>query len=109
MSLDSEQSTLDSIDRWFQNRCDGLWEHRFGVKIETTDNPGWLLTFDDLSLDAGDLANVVGPLLRDYGAQVSTDGAMVRVFASSLAGCLASAAQVASLGDDRGGEQDKPC
>ena len=27
--------------RWYTSHCDGDWEHMFGIKIETLDNPGW--------------------------------------------------------------------
>jgi hypothetical protein len=37
---------IDVIDRWFATSCDGLWEHHHGLTIQTTDNPGWLLTFN---------------------------------------------------------------
>jgi len=26
--------------------CDGSWEHFYGIKIETSDNPGWIVEFD---------------------------------------------------------------
>lgn len=26
---------------WYAQQCDGEWEHEFGVKIESQDNPGW--------------------------------------------------------------------
>ena len=26
--------------------CDGEWEHRFGVSIQSTDNPGWWVKID---------------------------------------------------------------
>jgi hypothetical protein len=31
---------------WYLRQCDGDWEHQFGVKIDTLDNPGWSLTID---------------------------------------------------------------
>ncbi len=34
-------STLDRLARWYASRCDGEWEHGFGVRIDTLDNPGW--------------------------------------------------------------------
>jgi hypothetical protein len=40
---------MESIERlqiWYKNQCDGDWEHNFGVKLETLDNPGWALTID---------------------------------------------------------------
>jgi len=27
--------------KWYDRQCDGNWEHQFGIKIETLDNPGW--------------------------------------------------------------------
>ena len=37
---------LQWIEQWYAAQCDGDWEHQLGVKIETLDNPGWLLTVD---------------------------------------------------------------
>ena len=34
---------LDELQRWYLAQCDGDWEHEFGVRIETLDNPGWSL------------------------------------------------------------------
>lgn len=32
---------LALIRDWYHARCDGDWEHRWGITIETLDNPGW--------------------------------------------------------------------
>jgi len=37
---------LDRLDTWYRAQCDGEWEHRYGVRIETLDNPGWLVRVD---------------------------------------------------------------
>ena len=37
---------LERLQIWYKNQCDGDWEHDFGIKIETLDNPGWSLTID---------------------------------------------------------------
>jgi hypothetical protein len=29
------------LEEWCASRCDGIWEHGYGVRIETLDNPGW--------------------------------------------------------------------
>ena len=39
-------STLTDVQDWYASNCDGDWEHGLGVRIETVDNPGWLLTVD---------------------------------------------------------------
>jgi hypothetical protein len=39
-------NAIDAIQDWFQRQCNGEWEHQNGVKIETLDNPGWLVKVD---------------------------------------------------------------
>lgn len=34
-------STLKWLENWYFQQCDGDWEHGYGVKIDTLDNPGW--------------------------------------------------------------------
>ena len=45
-----------NVNKWFQSKCDGDWEHRHGVQIETCDNPGWILRVRvvDAGVDEGD-------------------------------------------------------
>ena len=31
---------------WYKTNCDGDWEHSYGIKLQTLDNPGWHLTVD---------------------------------------------------------------
>ena len=40
------------IQEWYKSRCDGDWEHCYGVKIETLDNPGWSVKIDVRETDA---------------------------------------------------------
>lgn len=37
---------LNWLERWYQQQCDGDWEHDHGVTIQTLDNPGWLVEAD---------------------------------------------------------------
>lgn len=37
---------LNWLSNWYKDNCDGYWEHDFGVKIETIDNPGWSVQID---------------------------------------------------------------
>ena len=39
---------LDWIQEWYRAQCDGVWEHSYGIKIETLDNPGWSVAIDSL-------------------------------------------------------------
>ena len=33
--------SLSALEKWFAGQCDGEWEHGYGVRIESLDNPGW--------------------------------------------------------------------
>ncbi len=37
---------IDWLQKWYSNQCDGDWEHEYGIRIETIDNPGWIITID---------------------------------------------------------------
>lgn len=37
---------IDWLQNWYLSQCNGDWEHGYGIKIETIDNPGWELTID---------------------------------------------------------------
>ena len=35
------KSTLQRLQDWYFSQCDGDWEHDWGVRVSTLDNPGW--------------------------------------------------------------------
>ena len=35
---------LKALQQWYQSKCDGTWEHMYGVEIDTLDNPGWTVS-----------------------------------------------------------------
>ena len=37
---------LQQLQKWYSSQCNQDWEHSFGVKIDTLDNPGWTLEID---------------------------------------------------------------
>ena len=39
-------SELQRLQDWYRDQCNEDWEHSFGVKIDTLDNPGWMLKID---------------------------------------------------------------
>lgn len=41
------ENTLSLIDQLYNTRCDGLWEHDYGLDITSCDNPGWWLKWKD--------------------------------------------------------------
>ena len=37
---------LERLQSWYGCHCDGKWEHFYGVRIDTLDNPGWKVVID---------------------------------------------------------------
>jgi hypothetical protein len=33
--------SLSALERCYASQCNGEWEHGYGVRIDTLDNPGW--------------------------------------------------------------------
>ena len=44
-------SALQKLQEWYSSQCNGLWEHGHGIKINTLDNPGWILTINLVETD----------------------------------------------------------
>lgn len=40
------RETLDRLQDWYFSHCDSEWEHGYGIKIDTLDNPGWTICVD---------------------------------------------------------------
>lgn len=45
------RTALAALERWYAAQCDGDWEHRYGVSIESLDNPGWRVHIDLVGTD----------------------------------------------------------
>jgi len=39
-------SNLEWLMNWYVAECNNDWEHSYGVKIDTLDNPGWTIEID---------------------------------------------------------------
>jgi hypothetical protein len=39
-------TSLEQLEKWYSSHCNGDWEHQYGIKISTLDNPGWRITID---------------------------------------------------------------
>ncbi|WP_433366812.1 Imm53 family immunity protein [Actinoplanes sp. CA-142083] len=46
LPVPSVDEYFEFLASWYVAHCDGEWEHEFGVRIETVDNPGWNLRVD---------------------------------------------------------------
>lgn len=38
--------SISALEQWYLSQCNGEWEHAWGIRIETLDNPGWIVTID---------------------------------------------------------------
>jgi hypothetical protein len=49
-------NTVEKFSGWYSRQCNGEWEHQYGVRIETSDNPGWIVTIDIAKTDLDGVA-----------------------------------------------------
>ena len=49
------------LEEWYADQCDGDWEHEFGIKINSIDNPGWKVSIplERTSLESKHLDEVI--------------------------------------------------
>jgi|SRR5579864_3462484 len=38
--------SLSRLEQWYVSQCNGTWEHAYGIRIDTLDNPGWTVEID---------------------------------------------------------------
>lgn len=55
MSLFGKPNPAIRLAQWYKAHCNGDWEHQYGVKIETIDNPGWHI---EINLEGTELLDV---------------------------------------------------
>jgi hypothetical protein len=70
------QTDLEYLIDWFARYCNGDWEHGYGVRLVTCDNPGWLLK---VTVEETDLEGTVLEFKRtersvDDWIQTKSDG-----------------------------------
>ena len=72
-------SALSRLEAWYMRQCNDDWEHQYGVKIDTLDNPGWSVTVDliDTNLDGVDFVTVA-----ENAGPAATTGTVTRVNSS---------------------------
>lgn len=47
---------LKQLQTWYAGQCNDDWEHSYGVKIDTLDNPGWMLVVDLLETEFSEIS-----------------------------------------------------
>lgn len=41
-----DTTILTRLENWYSTNCDDIWEHSYGISIDTLDNPGWTIKID---------------------------------------------------------------
>jgi hypothetical protein len=59
---------LTWLQDWYVAHCNGEWEHRYGLAIETLDNPGWALRIDLAGTELQGAA--LEPVWHEAGEQI---------------------------------------
>ena len=54
---------IEWLSHWYESNCDGDWEHCYGIKIYTLDNPGWSV---NIELTDTDLEFLKFDLIQKY-------------------------------------------
>ncbi|MFG2177529.1 immunity 53 family protein [Streptomyces abikoensis] len=44
--MSDSEHVFEWLQGWYIAQCNGDWEHEWGVKIDTLDNPGWTMRID---------------------------------------------------------------
>ncbi len=53
-------NNLEWLQKYYLECCNGDWEHTYGIKLDTLDNPGWtlLIDLDDTMLENEELSKI---------------------------------------------------
>ncbi len=86
VALESADPHLEALMGWYNANCDGDWEHSYGVKIETTEEGGWLF-----QADLADTAYATDDLARRESRRSDADWLVVEIhdgaYRASGGGC----------------------
>ena len=109
LTPDRVTTYLALIEEWFRGRCEGACEPQSAFKLESTDNPGWLMTID---VDPVHLKSVSGQCGDEVALRVESqvpDG-KIRLFSESLTSCMESVVSLITreLSDDAGKRKTRP-
>jgi hypothetical protein len=68
--------SLSFLQTWYASCCDGDWEHGYGVRISTLDNPGWSVKINlaETPLDGTRLDRLITERTDDDWVHAWSDG-----------------------------------
>jgi hypothetical protein len=71
------------LEDWYTAQCDGEWEHQSGVKIDTLDNPGWIV---QINLNGTRYAGIQNATLIDE-RELEIEWIVCEIKAGDFIGC----------------------
>jgi hypothetical protein len=82
---------IKEIDSWLKKMANDEWEHHNGVTIESSDNPGWILSID---LPDGNL-KISSEIINSVSKMRSVEGDVfegkLRIYSSELSAVIEAA------------------
>jgi hypothetical protein len=45
-AMTATRDVIERFQEWYEFECNGDWEHQYGVRVQTLDNPGWAVDID---------------------------------------------------------------
>ncbi len=84
---------VERINSWFINASDGEWEHHNVIKIESSDNPGWIFS---VSLPESKMMIINNFDFKDIDRNIESDivDGSLRIFSTELALVLRAASAI---------------
>ncbi|QDU82836.1 hypothetical protein Pla110_45990 [Polystyrenella longa] len=97
--MTSVEDDLLALQAWYHYRCDGEWEHRYGLTIETCDNPGWQISFTDRPVSTRQQERIQQVLQQWPTGVLESDDTQtsLRLFDTDLSKVLQDARQVVDV------------
>jgi hypothetical protein len=87
------EGCLKVIQDWFKARCERDWVHHVKFDLATTDNPGWLATFELYTTEA-EANSILADSLHRKDVDVSVKNGYIRIYSESLSNCLEACASM---------------
>ncbi len=87
------EECLKVIQNWFKARCERDWVHHVRFDLTTTDNPGWLATFELYTTEA-EAESILADSLHRKDVDVSVQNGYIRIFSESLSKCFEACASI---------------
>lgn len=101
----NSRDAIAAISEWYSRQCNGDWEHEYGIKITTLDNPGWLIEVDirETEMEGGQNFRSVASESHDSWLQYWSDGKAICVACApkalnSALACLVELLERGSVG-----------